>query len=105
MTPEDGSSLVEGSVIQAQLKYRVSAPRRDAVYGIGASLEVGGHLMDVGIEPGPYLAATELNPDRFAPFAVLREHLGFVPNVFRAQGGRPQAIEAEVGAIRLTKNA
>jgi hypothetical protein len=34
MTPEDGSSLVEGSVIQAQLKYRVSAPRRDAVYGI-----------------------------------------------------------------------
>jgi hypothetical protein len=34
MTPEDGSSVVEGSVIQAQLKYRVSAPRRDAVYGI-----------------------------------------------------------------------
>ena len=53
------------------------------------------------MQPGPYLAAPELNPDRFAPFAVLREHLGFVPNVFRAQGGSPKAIEAEVGALRL----
>jgi RNA polymerase sigma-70 factor (ECF subfamily) len=53
------------------------------------------------IDPGPYLVAAELNPDRFAPFAVLREHLGFVPNVFRAQGGRPKVIEAEVKAMRL----
>lgn len=53
------------------------------------------------IEPEPYLAATELNPDQFAPFAVLREHLGFIPNVFCAQGGLPKVIEAEVCAIRL----
>ncbi len=53
------------------------------------------------IDPGPYLVAAELNPDRFAPFALLREHLGFVPNVFRAQGGRPKTIEAEVSAMRL----
>jgi RNA polymerase sigma-70 factor (ECF subfamily) len=53
------------------------------------------------IEPGPYLTAPELNPDRFAPFAALREHLGFIPNVFRTQSGRPKVIEAEVGAIRL----
>jgi uncharacterized peroxidase-related enzyme len=53
------------------------------------------------IEAGPYLTAPELDPDRFAPFAVLREHLGFIPNVFRAQSGRPKVIEAEVGAIRL----
>jgi RNA polymerase sigma-70 factor (ECF subfamily) len=52
-------------------------------------------------EAGPYLTAPELDPDRFAPFAVLREHLGFIPNVFRAQSGRPKVIEAEVGAIRL----
>jgi RNA polymerase sigma-70 factor (ECF subfamily) len=53
------------------------------------------------IEAGPYLTALELDRDRFAPFAVLHEHLGFIPNVFRAQSGRPKAIEAEVGAIRL----
>jgi RNA polymerase sigma-70 factor (ECF subfamily) len=52
-------------------------------------------------EAGPYLTAPELDPDRFAPFVVLRQHLGFIPNVFRAQSGRPTAIEAEVGAIRL----
>ena len=34
LAPADGSELTEGSVIQAQLKYRVSAPRRGAVYGI-----------------------------------------------------------------------
>jgi RNA polymerase sigma-70 factor (ECF subfamily) len=53
------------------------------------------------IEAGPYLTAPELDPDRFAPFAVLREHLGLIPNVFRAQSGRPKVIEAEVAAIRL----
>ena len=52
-------------------------------------------------EAGPYLTAPELDPDRFAPFVVLRQHLGFIPNVFRTQSGRPTAIEAEVGAIRL----
>jgi RNA polymerase sigma-70 factor (ECF subfamily) len=53
------------------------------------------------IEAGPYLTAPELDPDRFAPFAVLREHLGFIPNVFRAQSRRPKVIEAEVCAILL----
>jgi RNA polymerase sigma-70 factor (ECF subfamily) len=53
------------------------------------------------MEAGPYLTAPELEPHRFAPFGVLREHLGFIPNVFRAQSGRPKVIEAEVGAIRL----
>src|SRR5262249_49463656 len=50
---------------------------------------------------GPYLTAPELDPERFSPFAVLREHLGFIPNVFRAQSARPKVIEAEVDAIRL----
>jgi RNA polymerase sigma-70 factor (ECF subfamily) len=53
------------------------------------------------VEAGPYLTAPELDPDRFAPFAVLREHLGFIPNVFRGQSERPKVIEAEVGAIQL----
>jgi RNA polymerase sigma-70 factor (ECF subfamily) len=53
------------------------------------------------IEAGPYLTAPELDVERFTPFSALREHLGFIPNFFRAQSGRPKAIEAEVGAIRL----
>ena len=53
------------------------------------------------IEPGPYLVMAEVSADGFAPFAVLREHLGFVPNIFRAQSGYPKAVEAEVEAIRL----
>jgi len=65
--------------------------------------EFAPQLVSVGrnIEAGPYLTAPELDPDRFAPFAELREHLGFIPNVFRAQSGRPKVIAAEVGAIRL----
>lgn len=53
------------------------------------------------IEPGPYLRLPDLGAEGFAPFAVLREQLGFVPNVFRAQGDRPKVIEAEVSAMRL----
>jgi RNA polymerase sigma-70 factor (ECF subfamily) len=52
-------------------------------------------------EAEPYLTAPELDPDRFTAFAVLREHLGFIPNVFRAQSGRPEVIEAEVDALRF----
>jgi uncharacterized peroxidase-related enzyme len=51
--------------------------------------------------PGPYLAGPELDPERFAPFAVLREHLGFIPNFLRSQSGRPKVIDAEVGMMRL----
>jgi len=49
----------------------------------------------------PHLEAPELSPDAFAPFASLRDHFGFVPNVFRAQASSPEAIAAEVEAIRL----
>ena len=72
----------------------IAIPQRGAFVPLAASAAQD-------IEPGPYLAATELNPDRFAPFVVLREHLGFIPNVFRAQGGCPKAIEAEVEALGL----
>jgi RNA polymerase sigma-70 factor (ECF subfamily) len=51
--------------------------------------------------PGPYLAGPELDPERFAPFAVLREHLGFIPNFLRSQSGHPKVIDAEVEIIRL----
>jgi RNA polymerase sigma-70 factor (ECF subfamily) len=35
----------------------------------------------------------------FRPFAALREQLGYVPNVFRAQTLLPTVIEAEVGLV------
>ena len=50
---------------------------------------------------GPYIGAPDLNADTFEPFAFLRERIGFIPNVFRAQSLRPDVIEAEVQAIRV----
>jgi RNA polymerase sigma-70 factor (ECF subfamily) len=70
----------------------ISIPREFAPEAVSAGCST---------EAGPYLTGPELDQVQFAPFAVLREHLGFVPNVFRAQSGRPEAIEAEVDAIRL----
>ena len=35
----------------------------------------------------------------FRPFATLREQLGYVPNIFRAQTLLPKVIEAEVGLV------
>jgi RNA polymerase sigma-70 factor (ECF subfamily) len=60
-------------------------------------------LPDQGIdgktEPGPYLAAPPRRGFDFAPYATLRDYLGFIPNLFQAQGLRPDVIEAEVGAF------
>src|SRR5260370_42250068 len=33
----------------------------------------------------------------FAPFAVFKEHFGFIPSLFRAQTLLPRVIEAEAG--------
>ena len=54
---------------------------------------------------GPYLRTVDLGGEQFPPFAFFKERLGFVPNIFRAQGLRPDVIEAEaktVGAVLLT---
>jgi RNA polymerase sigma-70 factor (ECF subfamily) len=50
---------------------------------------------------GPYIKAPSIHADTFPPFVFLREHYGFIPNLFRAQSLRPDVIEAEVEAIRL----
>ena len=42
-----------------------------------------------------FLREGELSEQTFAPFAVLREKFGLIPNLFRAQGLRPDFIEAE----------
>lgn len=52
-----------------------------------------------------YLPAADL-PEKFGPFATLKERLGFVPNLFRAQTLLPRAIEAEAAvaeAVLLTE--
>ena len=49
--------------------------------------------------PGPYLPAGAALGNDFGPYAALRVQLGFVPNLFRAQGLRPDLIDAEVQAL------
>ena len=41
-----------------------------------------------------FLPTVEL-AETFAPFALFRENLGFIPNLFRAQALLPRVIEAE----------
>ncbi len=50
--------------------------------------------------PGGYLRSVPLAPDAFAPFAELKSRFGFVPALFRAQTLKPEALEAEVQALR-----
>jgi RNA polymerase sigma-70 factor (ECF subfamily) len=45
--------------------------------------------------PGPYLSAPPALSAEFGPYRFFREQFGFVPNVYRAQAGRPDLIEAE----------
>ncbi len=49
----------------------------------------------------PYLPSAEIvEPPEFEPFAFFRKHFGFVPNIFRAQALRPDAVRAQAEAIR-----
>jgi len=59
------------------------------------------HAEESAHHAGPYFAASETEPEQFAPFAFFREYFGFVPNVFRAQSRRPDVIAAEAEALRL----
>jgi len=57
------------------------------------------HAIDT-IEPnrGPFLRS---GPDDDKTFAFFREEIGFVPNLFRAQTLRPEALTAEAGMVRV----
>src|SRR5487761_107181 len=48
---------------------------------------------------GPYLRTVYQSPKTFAPFMLLQESHGFIPNFFRAQTLRPDVLEAEADAI------
>jgi RNA polymerase sigma-70 factor, ECF subfamily len=45
---------------------------------------------------GPYLKSQPQPPSDFEPFSVLRDQLGFIPSLFRAQMLRPDLVTAEV---------
>ena len=45
---------------------------------------------------GPYLKSQLPPPPDFEPFSVLRDQLGFIPGLFRAQMLRPDLVAAEV---------
>ena len=48
--------------------------------------------------PAPFVAVENLSPDEFPPFRALRDALGFVPRVFRAQTPTRRVLEAEAEA-------
>src|SRR5712691_5269858 len=74
-------------------------PKQSPTTGPAPSL--GADSPKIGEEiSGPYLRAVERSPDDFVPFAFFREKFGFIPNIFRAQTLRPDALEAESSAIR-----
>ncbi len=50
-------------------------------------------------EKGPYLPSPFLSTDSFAPYAVLYQTHGFIPNFFRSQTLRPDLLEAEIEAV------
>ncbi len=60
-----------------------------------------GGVDQAGERIGPYLDAPDLQTSQFGPFEFFREHLGFIPNLLRAQSARPDVIEAETEAFRL----
>jgi RNA polymerase sigma-70 factor (ECF subfamily) len=49
---------------------------------------------------GAHLRTIERHPDEFAPFALLRDSFGFVPNIYLAQLLRPDVVAAEAEMIR-----
>jgi RNA polymerase sigma-70 factor (ECF subfamily) len=55
--------------------------------------------LDASTNVGPYITAPPRLGFDFAPYATLRDNLGFVPNLFHAQGLRRDVIQAEVGAL------
>ena len=49
-----------------------------------------------------YLKSALLDENAFPPFANVKRDFGFVPNFYRAQGQRPDLIEAEMSMVQAT---
>jgi RNA polymerase sigma-70 factor (ECF subfamily) len=92
-------TLSIGLQVEAEFPLKEVAPSRS-----GASLDQP--LREAVHDPlvnakkkGPYLPAPYRNPDNYAPFAVLHESHGFIPNFFRSQTLRPDLLQAELEAM------
>jgi RNA polymerase sigma-70 factor, ECF subfamily len=55
--------------------------------------------LDANTNVRPYLTESPRRSFDFAPYATLRDTIGFIPSLFHAQGSRPDVIEAEVNTI------
>jgi len=62
-------------------------------------LSLPGQQLDSKTDVSPCFNAAPRRGFDFAPYATLRDNLGFIPNLFHAQGSRPDVIEAEVNAF------
>ena len=48
---------------------------------------------------GAYLRTVPRDEESFPPFAFFKERFGFIPNIFRAQTLRPDAVQVEANTI------
>jgi RNA polymerase sigma-70 factor, ECF subfamily len=70
---------------------RFDQPRKVVVEGLSPDA----HATDGN---GPYISAPYLSPKTFAPFSIVQQSHGFIPNFFRAQTVRPDLLGAELEA-------
>ncbi|HXW91976.1 MAG TPA: carboxymuconolactone decarboxylase family protein, partial [Terriglobales bacterium] len=70
---------------------RFDPPHKAVVEGLSPKA----HTTD---RKGPYVSAPYLSPKRFAPFSIVQQSHGFIPNFFRAQTLRPDLLGAELEA-------
>jgi RNA polymerase sigma-70 factor, ECF subfamily len=63
------------------------------------------HFDDWEQPAGPYLKSQPQPPPDFEPFSVLRDQLGFIPKLFRAQMLRPDLVATEVHFLKQIVHA
>lgn len=84
-------TLAEG--LQPKLDSELVQPRIKEIYALPEVPE------DWVQTPGPYLRTSPQESVDCQPFVCLREQIGFIPNLFRAQTIRLDLVEAEVQAL------
>ncbi|HEY2796500.1 MAG TPA: sigma-70 family RNA polymerase sigma factor [Thermoanaerobaculia bacterium] len=97
-------------ILEAVLMAGLAVLRRTLDAGIGRACAWDQEQTGAGPEPRPgpvqadatrrpTLSAPVRRPGEFAPFDLLRERLGFVPALYKAQTLLPEALESEIRAL------
>jgi RNA polymerase sigma-70 factor (ECF subfamily) len=102
-----GAAAADEEILEAILMAGVAVLRRALDAGRGAphgwAEEADGGPAPPSLRsdapPRPHLGAPVLKPGEFAPFDLLRQRLGFVPALYKAQTLLPLAVEAEIRAL------